>query len=118
MSRARRGWLALLVVAATGLVAVATPAAAYDTGPHAEITEDAMGAEGFGPNAIGVAQVNNWFVDFYEQADKNPFSGHGGAVKRLADGGGPHRGLVGQVIAAADRSHFDSSTATLFDTAG
>ena len=63
MSRSGRALLALLVVAATGLLAVATPAVAYDTAPHAEVTADAMGAEGFGTNAIGVAQVNNWFVD-------------------------------------------------------
>ena len=118
MSREGRRWFALLVVAATGLLAVATPAVAYDTGPHAEITADAMGAEGFGPNAIGVAQVNNWFVDFYEQADKNPFSGHAGFVKRLAAGAVLTEGWSDELIAAAGRSHFDSSTATLFDTAG
>ena len=45
-----------------------------------------MTAEGFEPTAIDVAQVNNWFVDFYEQADTNPFSGHGGFWKRLLAG--------------------------------
>ena len=52
-----------------------------------------MGAEGFGTDAIGVAQVNNWFVDLYEKAGQNPFSGHGGPGS-AAGGSDPHRGLV------------------------
>ena len=45
-----------------------------------------MRSEGFNTDAVGVAQVNNWFVDFYEQAGSNPFSGHGGFWKRLLSG--------------------------------
>ena len=67
-------------------LALAAPAAAYDTGPHTEITADAMTVEGFNADAVGVVQVNNWFVDLYEQAKKNPFSGHGGFWKRLLTG--------------------------------
>ena len=75
--RARRLTRAMLwPLVAAALFAGAGPAGAYYTGPHADITEDAMTAEGFGPNAVGVAQVNNWFVNFYENDTTNPFSGH------------------------------------------
>jgi hypothetical protein len=56
------------VLAAVLALVAAAPAMAYDTGPHSELTRDAMTTEGFGLDAVGVAQVNNWFVDFYEQA--------------------------------------------------
>ena len=62
----------ILVLAITLALAVGSPALAYDTGPHSEITRDAMGAEGFRDDAIGVAQVNNWFVDLYEQRRQEP----------------------------------------------
>jgi hypothetical protein len=110
--------MAVASLAATLALAAAAPAFAYDTGPHFEITEDAMTAEGFGTDAVGVAQVNNWFVDFYENAGKNPFSGHGGFWKRLAAGAIQTEGWADDVIAAAERSHFDSSTSTLFNTVG
>ncbi|HEX6652390.1 MAG TPA: hypothetical protein VF072_06585 [Thermoleophilaceae bacterium] len=41
-----------------------------------------MASDGFGNDSIGVTQVNNWFVDLYEQAGKNPYTGHGGFWKR------------------------------------
>ena len=100
------------------VLAAAAPAGAYDTGPHFEMTDDVMTAEGFRGDAIGVAQVNNWFVDFYEQAGKNPFSGHGGFWKRLLAGAIDTENWSDDVIAAAERSHFDSSTSTLFNTVG
>ena len=100
------------------VLAAAAPAGAYDTGPHFEITDDVMTAEGFRGDAVGVAQVNNWFVDFYEQAGKNPFSGHGGFWKRLLAGAIDTENWSDDVIAAAERSHFDSSTSTLFNTVG
>jgi len=114
----RRLRAALTALALAALSPVAPEALAYDTGPHAEISADAMTAEGFGPTAIGVAQVNNWFVDFYEQAGTNPFSGHGGFWKRLLSGAISTEGWPDDLVAAAGRSHFDSSTSTLFDTVG
>jgi hypothetical protein len=116
MSSIPRAALAVLVAAI--MLSVAAPASAYDTGPHFEITEDAMRAEGFNPDSVGVAQVNNWFVDFYEQADSNPFSGHGGFLKRLLSGAIVTEGWSDEVIEAAQRAHFDSSTSTLFNSAG
>ena len=116
MHRITRAWPA--VVTAVLALAVAAPASAYDTGSHFEITDDVMTSEGFGADAVGVAQVNNWFVDFYEQAGKNPFSGHGGFWKRLLAGAIDTENWADDVIAAAERSHFDSSTSTLFNTVG
>jgi hypothetical protein len=111
------------VLGVAALVAVlwcsaVTPAGAYDSGPHAELTEDAMRAEGFGTDAIGIAQVNNWFIDLYEQAGKNPFSGHGGFWKRFLSGAFTTEGWPDDLVDAAERSHFDSSTSTLFNSTG
>jgi hypothetical protein len=109
-----------LIALLTTVVALgaAAPALAYDSGPHADMTEDAMAKEGFGVDAIDVARVNNWFVDFYENGKKNPFSGHGGFWKRLAAGAIRTEGWSKAVMDAADRSHFDSATTTLFNTEG
>ena len=118
------GWAAMsrtgpiLVLAITLALAVASPALAYDTGPHSELTRDAMGAEGFRDDAIGVAQVNNWFVDLYENSSKLPYSGHGGFWRRLLTGAIRSEHWRDDVVAAADRTHFDSSTTYLFNTAG
>src|SRR5918999_3537650 len=100
----------LPMIAAAIALAAAAPADAYDTGSHFEITEDAMRAEGFNPDPIGVAQVNNWFVDFYEQADSNPFSGHGGFLKPLLAAAIRTRGWADDLVDAAPRTHLDSST--------
>jgi hypothetical protein len=108
----------MLALGVATALAIASPALAYDTGPHSELTRDAMASEGFRNDAIGVAQVNNWFVDLYEQAGKNPYTGHGGFWKRLLTGAIRTEHWRDDVIAAADRSHFDSSTTYLFNTAG
>ncbi len=105
---------AVLVLA----LATATPATAYDSGPHADVTQDALTTEGFGRTATNVARVNNWFVDIYEQADSNPFTGHGGFWKRLLSGALLTESWPQELIDAAGRSHFDSSTSTLFNSAG
>ncbi len=115
--RSRRLPIAILAVAGA-LLACAAPAAAYDSGPHADLTTDALTSEGFGTRAVGVARVNNWFIDIYEQAEKNPFSGHGGFWKRFAAGAFFTESWPDELVAAADRSHFDSSTSTLFSSAG
>ncbi len=114
----RCGVSVTVVLAAMALLGAAAPARAYDSGPHAEATEDAMRSEGFGGTAVGVARVNNWFVDIYEQADSNPFSGHGGFWKRLLAGALDTEDWPDDLVAAAGRSHFDSSTSTLFNSAG
>jgi hypothetical protein len=108
----------ILVLATALALAAASPALAYDTGPHSELTGDAMGAEGFGGDAIGVARVNNWFVDLYENSSKLPYSGHGGFWRRLLTGAIRSEHWRDDVVAAADRTHFDSSTSYLFNTAG
>ncbi len=113
----RKGGAAITVLLVTLLVAAA-PAHAYDSGPHAELTDDALTTEGFGRTAVGVARVNNWFVDIYEQADSNPFTGHGGFWKRLLSGAVRTEHWPDELVAAAGRSHFDSSTSTLFNSAG
>jgi hypothetical protein len=118
MRTSLRSLPAVAVLAAALSLAAAAPASAYDTGPHTEITRDAMTTEGFRLDAVGVAQVNNWFVDFYEQAGKNPFTGHGGFWKRLLAGAIQTEGWADDVIAAADRTHFDSSTSILFNSVG
>jgi len=114
----RRTGASILALGVAMALASASPALAYDTGPHSELTRDAMASEGFGNDSIGVAQVNNWFVDLYEQAGKNPYTGHGGFWKRLLTGAIRTEHWRDDVIAAADRSHFDSSTSYLFNTAG
>ena len=117
--RARRLTRAMLwPLVAAALFAGAGPAGAYYTGPHADITEDAMTAEGFGPNAVGVAQVNNWFVNFYENDTKNPFSGHADIKTRLGALNLFTESWSDELVEAAERGHFDSSTPGLANTAG
>lgn len=91
------------------LFGVASPAIAFDTGPHSEITADALSAEGFGEDSVHVAQVNNWFVDLYEQAKANPFSGHGDLFKRLLSTAFTTENWPDTVVNAAWRTHFDNS---------
>ena len=63
--------LALLVAAALLLVLPA-PAPAFDTGPHTDMTRDAMAAEGFGLTATDVVVVNNWLTDLYFNSQEDP----------------------------------------------
>jgi hypothetical protein len=64
-----RSPLAPLLVAALAAAAIATsrpvPASAFDTGPHASITIDAVMAAGLNRNAANVIQVENWLTDYY-----------------------------------------------------
>lgn len=84
-------------------------AAAFDTGPHFDITRDALTEEGFGEWAIQYVQVTNWLTDIHERhnANKIPQSGHTNFLVNV---------LINnkwkwpdQVIASADRSHFDET---------
>jgi hypothetical protein len=58
------------------LCALPSPARAFDTQPHFDITRDALTAEGFGLPAASIAGINNWFVDYYTNPDRNAHSGH------------------------------------------
>jgi CARDB/PLAT/LH2 domain len=105
---------------------LAPVAAAFDTGPHFDITRDALTSEGFGEVSIQTAQVTNWMVDLYENADSVPYSGHAGFVKELVGLSIPR--LVGgaltlpggwprEVTEAADRTHFDATGGGFSNTA-
>jgi hypothetical protein len=106
------------IVAAGATWIGASSALAFDTGPHFDITRDALTSEGFGEQAIQVTQVNNWFVDFYENAGSIPQSGHTGIFRRLLGGGLFSREhWADQVVKAADRSHFDQTDGGFSTTA-
>ena len=103
----RRITIALVALAASA--ALPARALAFDTGPHADMTRDAMTAEGFSKAAADIGAVNNWFVDYYTNPSKNPYSGHGNfllALVRLT----PHadEGWPSSWVRAAQRMHFDS----------
>lgn len=111
-ARKTGSWVAGLVVFATLLIASA-PAKAFDTGPHFDISRDALDAEGFGGTAVDVANVNNWFTDFYSNAESVPHSGHSEWWRELLGGAyfAREHWETG-VVHSALRSHFDySSTA-------
>jgi PLAT/LH2 domain-containing protein len=78
---------------------LATPALAFDTGPHFDITEDVLRAEGFSDNAIRTAQCANFMIDFHEFMRKDMF-------KKVLD---PNcRAQLEQVMQIADElQHFD-----------
>lgn len=105
-SHALRAATAALLTAA--FACAATPAHAFDTASHNDITVDALTAEGFGKRATDVARVSNWFPDLYFQADKVPSSGHAGLVKTLVGLGFIRNEHWPQsLIDAAKRMHFD-----------
>ena len=60
-----RSLLVAATVAAYALVSVAAPAFAFDTGPHANITEDSLRRAGFNRAAADAVQVENWLTDYY-----------------------------------------------------
>ena len=103
-------------VAAVFVLIGTAPARAFEAGPHTEITADAMAAEGFGTDAVEVAQVENWFCDLYQVADSNPFSGHSDFMRRLLAGAVDTEEWPDSIVAAARRSHFDDAL-PLADTA-
>src|ERR687889_350268 len=103
---ALRAATAALLTAA--FACAATPAQAFDTASHNDITVDALSAEGFGKRATDVARVSNWFPDLYFQADNVPSSGHAGLVKTLVGLGFIRNEHWPQsLIDAAKRMHFD-----------
>lgn len=74
MPPVRRAVVLLVALAALA----APPAHGFDAGPHTDMTRDALTSEGFGAGAANVGVAENWFVDYYWNASKNPFSGHAG----------------------------------------
>jgi hypothetical protein len=54
-----------LLAVATALTLAAHSAVAFDTGPHASITIDALTRAGFNRNAANAVQVENWLTDYY-----------------------------------------------------
>ncbi len=102
---------ALLAVIA--FLLFAAPANAFDTGPHVDITRDALMAEGIPDAAIEVVQVTGWFNDLYDEgsAEANPHANHHGFdwLDRFAAGAWSVNPFPPEVLEAAGRSHFDSS---------
>jgi len=108
-----RSALVILLIAFAALCG-SGPARAFDTGPHFDMTRDALTAEGFGDVAVRVIQINNWFCDLYEQDTSNAFSGH--------QSWGSFKGAFANLLTlfrkedwpqalvdAAEKLHFDSS---------
>lgn len=99
----------MAVVIAAGLLAPAS-AQAFDTGPHTDVTRDAMRAEGFGATATDVAVVGNWFVDLYSNASKIPQSGHAKtSIEIVGSLFGPRENWPPSVLTAVNGLHFDAS---------
>lgn len=112
---------AIRTVALSVSIAVfgAAPAAAFDTGPHSDITRDAMIAEGFSETAADIGVVNNWFVDLYSNASAVPHSGHADTINEiLAFSYGDREHWPKAVIDAAVDSHFDSEFDTFANASG
>src|SRR3954449_4231558 len=106
---------AILSSAAVACLVAPAGADAFDTGPHSDITRDAMLAEGFGPTATDVAVVNNWFVDLYSNSSKIPQSGHADtAVSVFGALFENDEKWPQSVLDAANRLHFDAG---IFDIA-
>jgi hypothetical protein len=99
---------AIAITFALGLCVAPASAQAYDTGPHADMTRDALTAEGFGAAGANVGMVNNWFVDYYTNPDDNPYSGHAHALIGLTRFGFNREDWLHQWVEGARRMHFDA----------
>jgi hypothetical protein len=64
-ARERRTWLAAVATVSLLFALLVVPAIAFDTGPHASITVDALMRAGFNRNAAIAIQVENWLTDYY-----------------------------------------------------
>jgi hypothetical protein len=103
---ARVGWR-VLAVALAALLCAAAPARAFDTGPHADLTRDALTAEGSTPASATIAAANNWFVDYYTNPDRNPHSGHASSLLGWTRLGLAHENWPNFWVEGARRLHFD-----------
>ncbi len=97
-----------MIAVALAFCAVPSTAGAFDTGPHADLTRDALMSEGFGQAAADVGMVDNWFVDYYTNPDKNPYSGHASALIGVTRLGLARENWLQQWVAGARHMHFDS----------
>ena len=96
------------LVSAAAVLALAAPAQAFDTAPHADLTRDALTAEGFSPAAASVGVVDNWLVDYYTNPGKNPYSGHAGALIGVTRLGFDREDWLWQWVDGARKLHFDA----------
>lgn len=115
VDRPRRSLKRLLGVAAAATCALAltsSSAHAFDTQAHADMTRDALTAEGFTPSAANVGVVDNWFVDYYTNPGKNPYSGHAGFWIGLTRLGLSREEWPFFLVDASQRLHFDASRRT------
>ena len=69
--RRLRARLAAVVLGLAACLLAPGAASAFDTGPHFDMTRDVLTSEGFGDAAVRTVQVNNWFVDLYENEGQN-----------------------------------------------
>jgi hypothetical protein len=96
------------VVFATLLLVAAPTARAFDTGPHHDMTIDAVESEGFGRSAADIVALGNYFPDLYTNDKENPFSGHAEWYVSLLGGGlGDSEDWDTALVEGADRLHFD-----------
>jgi hypothetical protein len=108
MTRSLAVRAATATLLAAAFAVAATPAQAFDTASHNDITVDVLRSEGFGTRAADVARVNNWFPDLYFQAENVPASGHASIAKTLIGLGFVRRENWSQaLIDASKRMHFD-----------
>lgn len=113
-----RGALVAAATVAAALLVAPSPASAFDTGIHFDVTRDALTSEGFGDAAVRAVQVNNWFVDLYENEGENPYSGHASWWKELGlFTYGKREHWPQALLDASERSHFDSSEGGFEDAA-
>ena len=90
-----------------GLCLAPASAQAFDTGPHADMTRDALTAEGAAPASATIAAANNWFVDYYTNPDRNPHSGHASFLLGWTRLGLSHEDWPQFWVTGARRLHFD-----------
>jgi hypothetical protein len=98
------------LIAAAVVVLAPASAQAFDTGPHADLTRDALVAEGFGRPAADVGMVDNYFVDYYTNPGKNPYSGHANALIGLTRLGVEPEHWLNVWVEGARRMHFDAES--------
>ena len=104
-----RSW-ALACLTVVAVLALPAGAQAFDTGPHTDITRDALASEGFGTTATDVVVVNNFLVDLYSNSSKVAQSGHAKtSVEVLGAFFETDENWPQAVLDGAGRMHFDSS---------
>jgi hypothetical protein len=99
-----------LIAALVLVLAVPSAAQAFDTQPHNDITQDAFTAEGATPGSAAIGAVTNWFVDYYTNPDKNPYSGHANALIGVTRLGLARESWPDSWVDAARKLHFDAES--------